>query len=94
MPDSVQPHRAMTAATFRVLLAEGRAPRIAGAETPEGQGDSGSTPGVFDSYLQTVPEDGRETVANYLKDAERTVNGRLSEAAQLKETWGPYEQHL
>jgi hypothetical protein len=94
MPDSVQPHRAMTAATFRVLLAEGRAPRIAGAETPEGQGDSGSTPGVFDSYLQTVPEDGRETVAGYLKDAERTVNGRLSEAAQLKETWGPYEQHL
>jgi hypothetical protein len=58
-----------------------------------GQGDSG-TPGVFDSYLQSVPEDGREAVSAYLKDAEKNVNSRLSEAAQLKETWGPYDEHL
>lgn len=94
MPDSVQPRRRMTAAIFRRLYAEGRAPRIAGAETPEGgQGDSGAT-GVFDSYLQAVPEEHRETVTGYLRDAEKNVNGRLSEAAALKENWGGYEQHL
>lgn len=59
-----------------------------------GQGDSGSTPGVFDSYLETVPEDARETVGSYLKDAEKTVNGRLEEAGKLKENWGAYETHL
>lgn len=57
-----------------------------------GQGDS--VPGVFDSYLESVPEDGREAVAAYLKDAEKTVNGRLSEAAALRENWGGYEEHL
>jgi hypothetical protein len=59
-----------------------------------GQGDSGNTGGLFDSYLQSVPEDGRETVAAYLKDAQTNVNGRLEEAAQLKENWGDYDQHL
>jgi hypothetical protein len=94
MPDSVQPRRRMTAAIYRRLYAEGRAPRIAGAETSNtGQGDSGAT-GVFDSYLQTVPEEHRETVTGYLRDAEKNVNGRLSEAAALKESWGGYEQHL
>jgi hypothetical protein len=58
-----------------------------------GQGDS-AQPGVFDSYLQQVPEDGRETVAAYLKDAQSNVNSRLEEAAQLRDNWGPYDQHL
>lgn len=59
-----------------------------------GQGDSGATGGLFDSYLQSVPEDGRETVAAYLKDAQTNVNGRLEEAAKLKENWGGYDEHL
>jgi hypothetical protein len=59
----------------------------------EGQGDSG-TPGVFDSYLETVPEDGREAVTAYLKDAEKNVNTRLSEAATLQKDWGGYSEHL
>ncbi len=66
-------------------------------ETPAdgGGGQGGSaTPGVFDDYLATVPEDGREVVTNYLKDAEKNVNSRLSEAATLRENWGGYEEHL
>lgn len=59
-----------------------------------GQGEPVGTPGVFDSYLENVPEDGREVVTNYLKDAERHVNGRLSEAAKLEQTWGGYEEHI
>jgi hypothetical protein len=56
----------------------------------EGQGDAG-TGGLFDSYLQAVPEDARETVESYLKDAEKNVNSRLEEAAELKKTWEPYK---
>jgi hypothetical protein len=55
----------------------------------QGQGDAGG--GLFDSYLQTVPEDGRETVESYLKDASRNVESRLQEAADLKKTWEPYQ---
>jgi hypothetical protein len=58
-----------------------------------GQGDSGA-PGVFDSYIATVPEDGREAVTAYLKDAEKNVNTRLEEANQLKKDWGGYGEHL
>jgi hypothetical protein len=59
-----------------------------------GQGDSGNQGGIFDSYLQSVPEDGREVVAGYLKDAQSNVNSRLEEAAQLKQNWGGYDEHL
>ena len=52
----------------------------------EGQGDGGS--GIFDPYLQTVPEDARETVTSYLKDAEKNVNSRLETAARYE----PYEK--
>jgi hypothetical protein len=55
-----------------------------------GQGAQGT--GIFDSYLQAVPEEHRETVTGYLKDAEKNVNERLQEAAKLKETWEPYQQ--
>ena len=57
----------------------------------EGQGTE-ATPGIFDSYLQAVPEDARDAVAGYLKDAEKNVNERLSEASELKKTWEPYKQ--
>jgi hypothetical protein len=55
-----------------------------------GQGDAGT--GIFDSYLQNVPEEHREIVGSYLKDAEKNVNGRLEEAATLKSTWEPYQE--
>lgn len=52
----------------------------------EGQG--GEAPGIFDPYLQTVPEEHRETVGSYLKDAEKNVNQRLESAAR----WEPYDK--
>jgi hypothetical protein len=55
----------------------------------EGQGDAGS--GIFDPYLQAVPEDARDTVASYLKDAEKNVNGRLAQAAELEKSFGAYK---
>jgi len=55
----------------------------------EGQGDAGT--GIFDPYLSAVPEDARESVASYLKDAEKNVNGRLAEAAELQKSLGPYK---
>lgn len=51
-----------------------------------GQGENGT--GIFDSYLQTVPDDAREYVTGYLKDAEKNVNTRLQEAAELR----PYQE--
>lgn len=53
------------------------------------QGDQGT--GIFDSYLQNVPEEHREIVGSYLKDAEKNVNSRLEEAATFKNTWEPYQ---
>jgi hypothetical protein len=55
----------------------------------EGQGDAGS--GIFDPYLQAVPEDARDAVAGYLKDAEKNVNGRIAQAAELEKTWAPFK---
>jgi hypothetical protein len=57
----------------------------------EGQGGE-ATGGLFDSYLQTVPEDARDTVASYLKDASKGVEGRLQEAAAFRKTWEPFSQ--
>ena len=56
----------------------------------EGQG-SEATGGLFDSYLEAVPAEARETVTSYLKDAEKNVNSRLQEAAEYKKTWEPYQ---
>jgi hypothetical protein len=56
----------------------------------EGQGPD-TTPGIFDSYLSAVPDDARDAVAGYLKDAEKNVNEKLQNAAALEKTWGPYE---
>ena len=56
----------------------------------EGQGDAG-TPGIFDPYLSAVPEEARDAVAGYLKDAEKNVNGRLAEAAELQKSLGAYK---
>jgi hypothetical protein len=62
---------------------------------PDVQGDTPQgteSPGIFDSYLQAVPEDARETVTSYLKDAEKNVNERLAEASEIKKAWEPYQQ--
>ena len=60
------------------------------AQPIEGQGGEGT--GIFDSYLQSVPEDGRDTVAAYLKDAQKHVDGRYQEAAELRKQYEPYSQ--
>lgn len=52
----------------------------------------GEATGTFDSYLSTVPEDVREHVTPYLKEAEKNVNSRLQEAAQIQKSLGPYQQ--
>lgn len=58
-----------------------------------GQGDGGSG-GLFDSYLQTVPEDGRETVESYLRDASKEVEKREEDIADIRKTWEPYKEAL
>lgn len=60
------------------------------------QGDQpqGGEAGTFESYLSTVPEDVREHVEPYLKEAEKNVNGRLQEAAEFQKTWEPYKDAL
>ena len=55
-----------------------------------GQGAEATT-GIFDTYLSAVPEDARETVASYLKDAEKNVNGRLEQAAALEKQFGSFK---
>lgn len=62
---------------------------------PEDQGQAQpaeSESSIFDPYLQTVPEEYRETVSGYLKDAERNVNTQLQEAATLRKQFGPYSE--
>lgn len=59
-------------------------------QPPEGQGDEAAG-GLFDSYLQSVPEDQRATVEPFLKDASKHVDSRLQEAADIKKALGPYQ---
>jgi DNA-binding transcriptional MerR regulator len=59
--------------------------------TGDGQGQT-QAPGVFDEYLATVPEDGRETVASYLKNAEKEVNSRFEQASALQKQYEPYSK--
>lgn len=47
--------------------------------------------GVFDSYLEGVPEEHREVVAGFLQDADTGLKGRLSQAEQLEKQWSPYK---
>src|SRR5207302_955183 len=65
---------------------------------PEGgQGEAQGS--IFDPYLQSVPDGWdsapqgtpREIVSQYLKDAEKNVNTRLSEAADLQKRFGDYK---
>jgi hypothetical protein len=54
---------------------------------------------IFDPYLQSVPEgwdsapqgSPREIVTSYLKDAEKNVNSKLQEAADLQKQFGDYK---
>ena len=57
-------------------------------------------PGFFDTYLESVPEDWttvpqegspREIAQSYLKDAEKGVNSKLQEAADLQKRFGDYK---
>ena len=56
--------------------------------------------GFFDTYLESVPEDWttvpqegspREIAQSYLKDAEKGVNSKLQEAADLQKRFGDYK---
>lgn len=67
------------------MSGEGTAPEGGQGTTTEESG------GLFDTYLQAVPEDAREYVTGYLKDAEKNVNSRLSEAADIQKSLGPYK---
>src|SRR5271170_7345707 len=65
-----------------------------GQGTVEPEGGS-----IFDPYLQSVPEGWdsapqgtpREIVSSYLKDAEKNVNSKLQEAADLQKQFGDYK---
>ncbi len=59
------------------------------AQPLEGQGESS---GIFDAYLQAVPDEARESVTGYLKDAEKNVNERIAKASELEKQWGPYSE--
>lgn len=47
--------------------------------------------GLFDSYLEGVPEEHREVVTGFLQDADKNLKGRLEQAAQTEKQWGPYK---
>jgi hypothetical protein len=65
----------------------------------EGQGQESEGGSIFDPYLQSVPEgwdsapqgSPRDIVSNYLKDAEKNVNSKLQEAADLQKRFGDYK---
>lgn len=61
---------------------------IAAGEASQGTSEP---EGVFAPYLQEVPEEHRQTVGNYLKDAEKNVNTKLREAADLQSRFGDYK---
>lgn len=57
-----------------------------------GQGTEQTQQGsIFEPYLQSVPEGSRSIVEGYLKDAEKNVNQRLSDAAGLQKQFGEYK---
>lgn len=60
------------------------------AQPEEGQGEGGA--GLYDSYLQFVPEDRREDALAALKESSSTVDARLREAADIRKTYEPYAQ--
>jgi DNA-binding transcriptional MerR regulator len=57
----------------------------------EGQGDEGSG-SPYDSYLQSVPEEAKEAAEKWFSDTSKGLDAKLQEAAELKKTWGPYQQ--
>ena len=63
---------------------------MAEAQPGQGQGEAGG--GLFDSYLQSVPEEHRATLLPYFEDAAKNVNGRLEEAAELRKTLSAFEE--
>ena len=63
---------------------------MADVQPQEGQGTESA--GIFDAYLQSVPEEQREIATGYLKDAEKHVNERVQKASELEKTFGPYQE--
>jgi len=61
-------------------------------QPPEGgQGGDGGT-GLYDSYLQFVPQDQHEAALSHLKEVSQGVEAKLREAADLRTTYEPYTQ--
>jgi hypothetical protein len=58
----------------------------------EGQGGGEATGSPYDSYLQSVPDGVREAGEAWFKDTAKGLDAKLQEAAELKKTWGPYQQ--
>jgi len=56
------------------------------------QGGEATDGGIFAPYLEAVPDEARESVASYLKDAEKNVNERIAKASEIEKTLGPYQQ--
>ena len=54
-------------------------------------GTEGTGGGLFDSYLESVPEEHREVVTGFLQDADKNLKGRLEAAAQTEKQWAPYK---
>jgi hypothetical protein len=56
----------------------------------EGQGGE-ATGGLFDSYLQTVPEQAREAAETWFRDTSKGLDSKLEEAAEFRKAWEPYQ---
>lgn len=55
-----------------------------------GQGTE-ATGGLYDSYLQTVPDEARPAAEQWFRDTSKGLDAKLQEAAELKKTWEPYQ---
>lgn len=60
------------------------------AQPDEGRGEGGA--GLYDSYLQFVPQDRHQEALAHLKDISSGVETKLREAADLRTTYEPYTQ--
>ena len=56
----------------------------------EGQGTEG-TESPYDSYLQSVPPEAKEAAEQWFRDTSKGLDAKLQEAAQLRNTLGPYK---
>jgi hypothetical protein len=57
--------------------------------TGQGTEDTGSP---YDSYLQTVPDEARGAAEQWFRDTSKGLDAKLQEAAELRQTWEPFQQ--